>query len=360
MNACRQSRRGTIRTGVTAATHDVGVPYGITGGTVFGADSALPVGVSADRDPASGRRRVREACGVSGAFRSAFYVRCVVLALFALVGWSNTLVAQACGCRREGIGPNSFQAYVLIEDQLTPIIVDDVNGTAVFGGDVILGDARKLRTDAALIERAGGVDVVNQSRGLVPTSALNGQAPWANRVVPYSGVSSLSPRLRRAFLESVAHWQRQLGGDLEFRPRRRGDARYIRVQMVSGTTCSWNASTDTLSLASGGSGGCARHEIGHALGLAHEHKRHDRDQFVTVNWRNVKSRSCSQFQRLPQRLSHGAYNLSSVMQYRARTSSCNGRPTLTPVPPGTIGRRDDLITDTDVAGVRRAQGIPPR
>jgi Astacin (Peptidase family M12A) len=284
-------------------------------------------------------------------------MRILLSLLVALVCFYQSVSAQRCGCPRLGWSPNSFRAYILFEDQLTPVVVDDVNGEAVFGGDVILGSAKKLREDAALIERAGGVDAVNRNPSLVPDSARNGQRPWANRVVPYSGVSSLSPRFRRIFNAAVAHWERVLGGDIDFRPRQRGDTRHMRVVEVPGTTCSWNASTNTLALAAGGNGRCTRHEIGHALGLAHEHKRHDRDTFVTVNWDNVKTRSCSQFDQLPERLSEGDYDLSSVMHYTARTASCNRRATLTAVPPGVIGRRFDLITEGDVAGVRRAQGI---
>ena len=240
-----------------------------------------------------------------------------------------------------------------------PVVVDDVNGEAVFGGDVFLGSAKKLRQDAALIERAGGADAVNSNKSLVPDSVRNGNRPWPNRVVPYSGVNALRQPFRREFKAAVAHWERLLGGDIDFRPRRRGDARYMRVKVVPGRTCGWSVNSNTLRLGGGASGKCARHEIGHALGLAHEHMRHDRNTFVRVLEENIQRESCSQFDMLPARLSVGDYDLSSVMHYFPTGQTCNRRPTLAAIPPGRIGRRNEQITAGDVAGVRRAQGIQP-
>ena len=38
------------------------------------------------------------------------------------------------------------------------------------------------------------------------------------------------------------------------------------------------------------------HEIGHAIGLFHEHMRHDRDDYVTVNHDNIKKNESRNFE----------------------------------------------------------------
>ena len=39
------------------------------------------------------------------------------------------------------------------------------------------------------------------------------------------------------------------------------------------------------------------HEILHALGVMHEHKRPDRDDFVVIEWNNIRGSAAPQFYR---------------------------------------------------------------
>ena len=70
------------------------------------------------------------------------------------------------------------------------------------------------------------------------------------------------------------------------------------------------------------------HEIGHVLGLGHEHSRGDRDGYITILWSNIDSPK--QFCRViwdQQALADTAYDYDSIMHYaptRAakRSSDC--------------------------------------
>jgi hypothetical protein len=65
------------------------------------------------------------------------------------------------------------------------------------------------------------------------------------------------------------------------------------------------------------------HEIGHALGLYHEHNRPDRDAYVRINWKNIdlsKQGARIAFCRIrrDEGEKKGAYDFASIMHYSSR------------------------------------------
>lgn len=57
------------------------------------------------------------------------------------------------------------------------------------------------------------------------------------------------------------------------------------------------------------------HELGHALGLFHEHNRRDRDNFVTINTNNIQDDMEHNFELEDDSGSYGPYDFDSVMHY---------------------------------------------
>ncbi|GEM49277.1 M12 family metallopeptidase [Deinococcus cellulosilyticus] len=93
--------------------------------------------------------------------------------------------------------------------------------------------------------------------------------------------------------------------------------------------------------------GVIQHEMGHAVGLFHEQSRCDRDNFVTIQWANIKSGYSGNFNKACGNTvsDYGTYNYKSVMHYGAYGFSSNGKPTIVPkngVALTDIGQREAL------------------
>jgi hypothetical protein len=74
------------------------------------------------------------------------------------------------------------------------------------------------------------------------------------------------------------------------------------------------------------------HELGHVLGLFHEHQRFDRDKYIKINLENVKNsrRQKNQFALIPSWVysTSTPYDFKSIMHYDAFAFSKNDRPTI--------------------------------
>ena len=62
------------------------------------------------------------------------------------------------------------------------------------------------------------------------------------------------------------------------------------------------------------------HELGHALGLWHEHCRPDRDAHVNVLWKNIKDASKHNFDKQVDARLLTPYDMFSIMHYEPRVS----------------------------------------
>ena len=71
------------------------------------------------------------------------------------------------------------------------------------------------------------------------------------------------------------------------------------------------------------------HEIGHTVGLWHEHSREDRDEYININYRNIKNSSAHNFkQHVTDGDDIGEYDYKSIMHYGSYAFSANGRKTI--------------------------------
>ncbi len=97
--------------------------------------------------------------------------------------------------------------------------------------------------------------------------------------------------------------------------------------------------------------GTVQHEVGHAIGLYHEHQRADRNDHIVVIWPCIKPGREGDFE-IRTGLNYTAYDRNSLMHYRStssrRNSSCS---TMLRHNGSTLTGGMNALTATDIAGI---------
>ncbi len=165
---------------------------------------------------------------------------------------------------------------------------------------------------------------------------------WAGGRVPYV--------LDQSFLADSVHirtvmekWQQ--GTVVQFRRRVEGDTAYVLIRRGRCVTSSRGQVTVVSA-----DPDCLGHELGHSLGLTHEHQRPDRDDYVTIKTPFWWLWGRSQYRVIPQRLCR-PYDLSSIMHYNIAY--------IKPLPGNVISRRDNTVSPGDILSINQMySGVP--
>nr|XP_040565603.1 zinc metalloproteinase nas-4-like isoform X2 [Lepeophtheirus salmonis] len=124
---------------------------------------------------------------------------------------------------------------------------------------------------------------------------------WPNGIVPYTISSSFSSSQRQTIMDSIQHISDRTC--VKF-VQRTNQANYVDI-FTGESGCYANLGYNSgrarsvLHLQSDGCVylGIVVHELLHILGFGHEQTRADRDQYVTINWGNIRSGTYSNFWR---------------------------------------------------------------
>jgi hypothetical protein len=225
-----------------------------------------------------------------------------------------------------------------------PLLYANVDGEAIFEGDIVLGSVQDLQQTR---------DVALRSIGITGS-----QFRWPNGVVPYEIDPGL-PNQQRV-TDAIAHWEANT--TIRFTLRTAANQAQFPdfVRFVSGGGCSSfvgkQGGQQNVTLGAGCTAGNAIHEIGHTIGLWHEQSREDRDNFVTIVWANIDPSMQFNFsQHISDGDDLGAYDYGSIMHYPANAFSINGQNTIVPkqaLPAGVVMGQRTGLSAGDLAGVR--------
>ena len=229
------------------------------------------------------------------------------------------------------------------------VTVDVVDGHAIFQGDIILG-----RMDE--ISRLGMVHV--QSSRV-----------WPDAGIPYVIDADLTETMKQRIAAAIEHWEANtpirlipraelgIGDEVDYVWFFPSDMCASWVGKEYGPQVIWLSELCTV--------GNIIHEVGHAVGLHHEHSRHDQEDHVEILWDNIEDGKERHFETIADSRGTdvGTYDFDSVMHYPRRAFGRRDddgfrMETIVTKPPGIrIGQREGL-SPGDIAAVRALYGPP--
>lgn len=217
-------------------------------------------------------------------------------------------------------------------------VLDVGSGVGVFEGDV-------------LVPLALGISNRSSSVQAQSFSVSLGGSLWPDGIMPYKFDASLSSSAQTKIEQAIAHWNTTT--PIRLVPRN-NQVDYVNFVNESGCASYIGriGGAQPIYSSPNCSAGNFIHEIGHALGLYHEHTRPDRDTYVDVNWPNISSSKSQNFDIVTSNIQViTPYDYGSIMHYGKTFFSINGEETITPKQANvTIGQRIALSND-DITGI---------
>lgn len=220
-----------------------------------------------------------------------------------------------------------------------------VDGLAIHDGDIVLGTEEEVAGYSRLVAPSRHRDTPREI-------ALPHSEPslWPDGVVPYVIDEALPEGAAESVRAAISEWNAKTV--ITLTPRA-SETDFIVFVQSAGCRSYIGRKGGEQRVWSGGDGvdcgpGGMTHEIGHAIGLDHEHQRSDRDRYVTVAYSDIDPRRRQSYTASSRPAA--AYDFRSTMHYSSNF--------LESIPPG-IEMPSAGLSAGDIDGVARLYGQPP-
>lgn len=183
---------------------------------------------------------------------------------------------------------------------------------------------------------------------------------WPKHTVYYTFSSNFS--MANEVHDAMTEWSNKTGLDFVYGT---GRGNYIEFKNSNNGSASshvgMTGGRQTIELQPGVSNtGSAMHEIGHAVGLFHEHCRPDRDNYIIVYRNRIQLLKRSQFDPQPysSTVVFGPFDFSSIMMYPSYAFQNSSAPSMTTIDGQEFGFQRDSLSTLDAEGIKAIYGPP--
>jgi len=202
-----------------------------------------------------------------------------------------------------------------------PITYQLKNGKAIWQGDIHL-TAEDLAQGSGPTSRVSGLGLKNVNKR------------WHNWTINYVVSDDIPDWQFEQIKKAIAYWEAKT--PIRFKPQAQGySPDFVRFVANETVGDNWSEVGRTggmqeISLSDNAGAATIAHEIGHAIGLFHEHTRSDRDKYVKVQWENIRPGLDSNFAIVHPDVAFdfGPYDFKSIMHYGPFHGTKNLKATL--------------------------------
>ena len=201
----------------------------------------------------------------------------------------------------------------------TPITYKEINGEAILEGDILLS-----KDDLSPV----GTGISDPRARPSGAGLANKEYRWQNWIVPYQIGANLD---NAAINKAIKDWEDKTPIRFVIRTNQPDYVQFVQSTKANLSAVGRQGGKQEISLLDIHDVGTIVHEIGHAVGLFHEHTRRDRDAYIDIHWDNIWPDKREYFNRWPlgDGFDYGYFDYSSVMMYAPNAFSQNGQATIT-------------------------------